>query len=88
MIMIIRKISGVRVERRELQQNAALLLVPPPALTEVGPLLLKRGPCFEKHITVLMYGVVGGVWQLIVGKKLHCISFLSYTVSLLLYNAL
>ena len=69
MIMIIRKISGVRAERRELQQNAALLLVPPPALTEVGPLLLKRGPCFEKHITVLMYGVVGGVWQLIVGKN-------------------
>ena len=50
MIMIIRKIPGVRIERRELQQNAALLLVPPPALTEVGPVLLKRGPCFEKYI--------------------------------------
>ena len=50
MIMIIRKIPGVRVERRELQQNAALLLVPPPALTEVGPVLLKRGPCFEIYI--------------------------------------
>ena len=74
--MIIRKIPGVRVERRELQQNAALLLVPPPALTEVlkqdhvsrntitntntntlfschlpvGPVLLKRRPCFDKYI--------------------------------------
>ena len=47
------KISGVRAERRELQQNASLLLVPSPALTEVGPLLLKREPCFEKYTTVL-----------------------------------